>query len=57
MNKQNYEKPLASFIAFYSEKDIASNMPLGEYAGTGTAGGSGVSGGAGIGGEVEDNEE
>lgn len=29
MKKQNYEKPIASFIAFYSERDITENNSIG----------------------------
>ena len=36
MNKQNYEKPMASFIAFYSEKDLASEQSIADHVDTST---------------------
>ena len=34
MKKQNYEKPMASFMAFYSEKDIAENQSVWDHTQT-----------------------
>ena len=54
MKKQNYEKPIASFIAFYSEKDI--NADMSGYGGaTGEVGG--VIGGSGLGEEIPEGIE
>jgi hypothetical protein len=55
MNKKIYEKPLANFLAFYSEKDITSEQNVNDYVGGDLSGG--VSGGAGLGGEIEDGVE
>ena len=54
MNKQKYEKPLASFIAFYSEKDITATQNIDDYMGGDLPT---VSGGTGLGGEIEDGIE
>ena len=32
MLKKKYQKPSAEFIAFYSDEEITSNMPLATYA-------------------------
>ena len=55
---RNYEKPIASFLAFYSEKDIASTQSIQDYAGT-NANGSipGFSGNTSVGGEIEEGVE
>ena len=54
MKKQNYEKPIASFIAFYSEKDINSDMS--GYGGT-TGNLNGVIGGSDLGDEIPEGVE
>ena len=32
MLKKNYQKPTAEYIAFYSNEEIASTLPLATYA-------------------------
>jgi hypothetical protein len=32
MSKKTYFKPMASFIAFYSEKDMTANQDINDYA-------------------------
>ena len=32
MSKKSYQKPLAEYIAFYSDEEIASTLPLADYA-------------------------
>ena len=50
--KKIYEKPKAEYIAFYSDEEIASNLPLAKYANSEGGGGIiGGSGGFGDGGE------
>ena len=51
MLKKVYEKPTAEYIAFYSDEEITSNLPLENYANSdGSMGGNaGVSGNLGTG--------
>lgn len=49
--KKIYEKPKAEYIAFYSDEEIAANLPLAQYANDDGEGGIiGGSGGVGDGG-------
>lgn len=47
MLKKNYEKPNAEYIAFYSEQEIAAELPLELYANEDIN--AGISGGMGTG--------
>ncbi len=54
MSKKNYQKPLAEYIAFYSDEEIASTLPLADYA---TRSGNEITGGVSGGGWTEEPGE
>lgn len=49
---KNYEKPIASFLAFYSEKDLASEQSIADYTDVNA---NGESANVGTGGSKPDN--
>lgn len=49
MRKRIYEKPSAEYIAFYSDEEIAADLPLKNYANDSMGGVGGMSGSMGSG--------
>ena len=54
MAKKKYLKPIAEHVAFYTEEDITTDLPISWYANEEPGNNAGISGPGAIGGEGGD---